>query len=125
MNRGGEILAGNVIFILLNLIFLVILIVFLFRQGGDVAALEQAYAKQIALIIDSAKPGMKITLDMEDAFESGEWFKENYPSAVKITDNIVTVKLSEESSYSYSFFNDVSASVDVYPEGGLLIIVNG
>ncbi len=108
-NKRGVILAENIIFIVLNLVFLTILILFLFLKMGDVSVLEEKYAKQIALIIDSAKPVMEIKLNMKDAIEKAE--KEKWEGRmVVIQDNIVTVKLREKGGYSYSFFNDVDAT---------------
>jgi hypothetical protein len=122
--KRGNILTGNVIFIILSLVFLSLLILFIFRQGAGINTLEQSYSKQIALLIDSAKPGMKITLDMEDAKNSGgDWFKKNYPKSVRVNGNIVTVQLSEKSGYEYSFFNDVKPSFDIYPEGKIFILI--
>ncbi len=114
MKKRANVLTENIIFIILNLVFLTILFLFLFSKIGGAAVLEERYAKQIALIIDSAEPGMSITLKMEDAFKEvkdEEWDEENM---VSITDNLVTVKLSEKSGYSYSFFNNVDA--DAYPK---------
>ena len=109
MHKRGNILTENIIFIVLNFIFLVILILFLFSKMGDVAFLEEKYAKQIALIIDSAKPGMNISLNMEDAVEKAE--DENWKGKiVSIQDNIVTVKLKDGNGCSYSFFNNVEIS---------------
>ncbi|GAJ19854.1 unnamed protein product, partial [marine sediment metagenome] len=62
----------NIIFIVLNLIFLIILIVFLVSRMGSNSVLEEKYAKQIAMIIDSAKPAMEIHLNMEDAINKRE-----------------------------------------------------
>ena len=76
---------------------------------GDAAVLEEKYAKQIALIIDSAKPGMEISLNMEDAVEKAN-DKEWKGKIVSISDNIVTVKLTDGGGYSYSFFNNVGLS---------------
>ncbi len=124
--KRGELLVSNVVFIILNVVFIAILAVFIFRQGGGVVHLEESYAKQIALALDSARPGMKITIDMLDGKKADEeWFGENYSEAVKVVGNVVTVKLSEDSGYSYSFFNDVKPSLDVYPEGTLVILVRG
>jgi len=117
-------LIGNVVFIILNLVFLSILILFIVNKGGGIESLEQSYAKQIALIVDGAQPGMKITIDMLDGAEAGaEWYEENYAGSVRYVDNVVYVKLSEESGYSYSFFNDVEISYDVYPEGQVVMVV--
>ena len=110
MKKRGQILVENIIFIVLNLIFLTILILFLYSKTGGEAILEEKYSKQIALLIDSAKPSMTIQLNMEDAIEKAEdngWDKDKI---VSISGNTVTVKLREKGGNSYSFFNDVNIS---------------
>ncbi|GAG14340.1 unnamed protein product [marine sediment metagenome] len=105
-------LAENIIFIVLNLIFLTILILFLFSRMGSGAVLEEKYSKQIALVLDSAKPGMMIHINMEDAIEEAkkELGEDKIGGLVVINGNIVTVRLGEGLGYSYSFFNDVDAT---------------
>ena len=107
----------NVVFIILNVVFLAILVLFIFLKSGDVAILEENYAKQIALMVDAARPGMIITLDMMDAVEEADKEAWNHNDIINIQENIVTVKLRKEGSYSYSFFNDVEVYVDVFPKG--------
>lgn len=111
-NKKGNILTENIIFIVLNLAFITILLLFLFSKIGSAAVLEEKYAKQIALLIDSSKPIMTIHLNMEDAVKTAE--KENFPlgEIVTINGNIVTVKLREDGGYSYSFFNDVDTTAN-------------
>ena len=108
--KRGQILVENIIFIILNLVFLTILILFISSKSGGEAVLEEKYSKQIALIIDSAKPGMIIHLNMENAIKKAKnnGFKENI---VSISGNTVTVKLREKGEYPYSFFNDVGVSI--------------
>ena len=106
-SKKGNVLMENIVFIILNLIFLTILILFLLKQGGGAIILEQAYAKQIALLIDSAKPGAEIYLNMEKGKKVAEKNSVEFKDVVKINNNIVMVKLSEEGGYEYSFFNDV------------------
>jgi len=106
MGKRGTILVENIIFIVLNLVFLTIVFLFLFSKMGDAAILEEKYAKEIALIIDSAKPGMNISLNMKDAVEKAN--DEKWKGKIVIINgNVVTVKLREKGGYSYSFFNDV------------------
>lgn len=114
MKKRGEILVENVIFIVLNIIFVSILIFFLFKQGSGAILLEQTYSKQIALMIDSAKPAMEIKLNMEKAKEVAEENKLDFSEAVSIAGNVVNVKLSQKGGYEYSFFNDVE--VKAFPE---------
>jgi len=122
----GTILIENVIFIILNLAFITILILFIAKQGSGEALLEQAYAKKIALIIDASKTGTEIFLDMSDApGVSEEWWNDNYANAVKVDGNLVTVKLREKGGYSYSFFNGVTPIIDMNPEGKLYLVIRG
>jgi len=113
-NKRGDILVENVIFIVLNIIFVSILILFLFRQGSGAGLLEQTYSKQIALMIDSAKPVMEIKLNMEKTKKIAEENKFDFKDVVSITGNVVNIKLSQKGGYEYSFFNDVE--VKAFPE---------
>lgn len=106
----ANLLVEDVIFIVLNLVFLSIMILFLVLRMGNAGVLEESYAKEIALIIDSAKPGMIIHLNMEEGIKVAEkeLGKENINDMVKITGNIVTVRLRKDGGYTYSSFNNVN-----------------
>ncbi len=125
-NKKGNILTENIIFIVLNLVFLSILVLFLFTKMGSSAVLEEKYAKQIALIVDSAKPGMIIHLNMEDAIETALDEGRNLKEVVLIRDNIITVQLREKGGYSYSFFNDVrvDANLDTTNKEEYFFVIN-
>ena len=116
LKKKGQILAENVIFIVLNLIFLTILIFFVYSKAGSEARLEEKYSKQIALIVDSAKPGMIIYLNMEDAISKANSNNFDLKKIVSINNNKVTVKLRDNGENSYYFFNNVNAKA--YPEDG-------
>jgi len=115
MEKKGNILTENFIFIILNLTFLAIMIIFIFLRMNSDAASEEMWAKQIALNIDAAKPGMVIELDMKKEIEVAEKKGLTPRDAVRISGNEVVVALSHDGGYSYSFFNDVKVSVDVFP----------
>ena len=72
MQKRGNILTENIIFIILNLVFVVILVLFIFSRMSGEGVLEEKYAKQIALIVDGAKPVMEIHLNMQDAVEKAK-----------------------------------------------------
>jgi hypothetical protein len=129
MKNKGEILVENVIFIILNLIFLSILVIFILKQSSGAVMLEDSYAKQIALLIDSAKPQnseVVIQLDMGDGSKIDKtWFAQNFNRVLNVEGSVVNVKLSEKGGSSYSFFNDVAVSTEVGPTGQALIIIRG
>ena len=129
--RKASLLVENIVFIILNLLFLTILVLFISRQGSGAIILEQSYAKQIALILDSAKPGMTISLDFEKGIER---IKENFgevyytdtskfnSTIVTFKNNIVTVKLKggNRQGESYSFFNTELNKFGYYVRDGKL-----
>jgi len=117
----------NVIFIVLNILFISILALFIYKQGNGAIVLEQSYAKNIALLIDSAKPVSELRLNMEDAMDLAEKNGVDREQIVKIENNIVTVKLNKNSGYQYSFFNDVDATAypDIFPNKNYIIKING
>jgi len=121
-NRRANILTENIVFIVLNLVFLTILILFVFSKAGSAAVLEEKYAKQIALIIDSAKPVMTIKLNMQDALDEKENGFEG--DIVAIGNGVVTVKLREKGGYSYSYFNDVEVNNPYFDGDDLILIIN-
>ena len=121
--KKGSVLVENVIFIILNIAYLSILIFFLSKQGSGVIVLEQSYAKNIALLIDSAKPVMEMKLNMEDAINLAQKNGVNKEDIVRVDENIVTVKLTPKGGYGYSFFNEVDISC--YPDGkDYIFIIN-
>jgi hypothetical protein len=109
--RGITLLLENIIFIILNLIFIAILITFLVSKSGSASVLEEKYAKEIALVLDASQPGMMITINMADAISTAQqnFGKNNVTDdIVTLSNNVVTVKLGTPKGYSYSFFNNVT-----------------
>ncbi len=107
MEKRGVILVENIVFLILNLLFISILVLFLLKQGEGAIILEETYAKQISMVIDSAKPVMAIQMDLEKGKKISDSKDIEFSEIVRIQENIVTVKLTEKGGYSYAFFNDV------------------
>jgi len=120
--KKGNILTENLVFIILNVIFLIILLLFLFKQGEGAIILEESYAKQIALLIDGAKPGMIIQMNMEKGITLAEKNGLNAEDIVFISGNIITVKLSKKGGYSYSFFNDIDVTYHLDKDNYVFVI---
>lgn len=114
MSKKGEILIENVVFIILNVMFLAILILFLMKQGQGAVLLEGSYAKEAALLIDDAKPGMIFILNMETGMKVAEENGIDFSDVVEVGNNYVSVKLTDKGGYRYTFFNKVNVST--YPD---------
>ena len=125
--KGSDLLQQYVIFILLNLVFLVILLTFLYSRGNGAIVLEESYSKNIALLIDASTPVMEMKINMDKAFDLADSKGISRDEIVKIENNSVIVKLTSDSGYTYNFFNDVdvTAYADVYPNKNYIIKING
>ncbi|MBU2612637.1 MAG: hypothetical protein KKB62_02865 [Nanoarchaeota archaeon] len=114
MKKRGEILAENVIFLVLNIIFLTILVLFLLKQAGGAVLIEGSYSKEIALLVDSAKHGTIINVNLQKAKEVSDENGIDFSEILKIADGYVTIKLSDKGGSSYHYFNDINVSY--YPD---------
>lgn len=120
-NKRG-LLYPEIIFIVLNLVFFAVMLIFIWNSTGGKSLVEERYAKQLALMIDEAKPVMSIAVDMQDALQIASKNKIDKESIVKINteEKKVTVKLSAGRGYSYGFFSNTKISSRI--EGSILLI---
>jgi len=108
MKKGSETMAMIITAIAIILIITASTLVFM-RSGATGKAIEyEAKAKQIAMLIDSAKPGTAIFVDSEIAIEENE--------VVVIANNVKEAR--------YSFFNKADISFRK-TEGGTEITLAG
>ena len=108
---GLDAINHNVIFIIFLLVMVGIALYFVVSRLNSSGVMEEKYAKEIALSLDAAHPGMVITLNMSDAVAAAEKSlgEKNLDKMVSIKGNQVTVKLtSGGQGYTYSFFNNVT-----------------
>ena len=108
-NKKADILHENVIFIILNVVFFSMMLVFIYLQGSSVHLAEEETAKQISLLIDASRPNTVLEINLEKLFLEAEKEGINRENVVNIdeTKNLVIVRASENSFYEYSYFNDV------------------
>lgn len=118
MNKKAlNIFIGTIVFIVLIIIFISGLIYAVARAGSQAPLYEQAYAKQIVLIINKAEPGMNIEIDLFDLYNLAE--KNKYDGQLINIDNNnnkINVKLTNGNGYNYYYFNDVKISWNINSE---------
>src|SRR3989344_3135288 len=111
--RGSTELAETIMFIVLNLVFFSVLLLFAAKSTSNAGVYEQAYAKQIALMINEAKNDTIYWIDMKKGmdFAKSAEYAGQYVSFGKEGD--VNLKLSgkDKSGYSYRYFTDYSIDV--------------
>jgi len=126
--RGSvDLMSSVVIFILLNVLFFSAMFAFVYISGSKARIYEQAYSKQIALVLDEAKKGTNITLDLSKVYEVAR--KEKRFDKMIILDtanNIIEVRLQNSGEgYKTRYFSSSNIKMleNRYGEK-LLIYVN-
>ena len=124
--KGDTVVFETVIFIVLNIIFFAALMFFVWKSASGAGVYEQTYAKQIALMIDGAKPEMTLYLDMSDGITIAQKkaSKENIKNIVIIDqkNNRVIVDLSGKGKgYSFQYFSGYEIKSEMI--GNLLRII--
>jgi hypothetical protein len=118
--KGITILVENVIYVVLVLLFFTILFLFVSNQAAGTSELEEAYAKQIALILDASEKENVIILNIEDLIS--EIIDVNDNDLIRIDGNKVCVKLENSGGYCYGYFNDLNIEKELDKEGGNLVL---
>lgn len=108
--KASKILKDNLVYMILLLIFLVGMVVFVSSQMNGARVWSDYYAKETVKIINLAKPGDDITLDIHKATEIA--IKNGVPTFSEIItfdnpNNEVCYKLSKGRKTCYYFFNEV------------------
>ena len=120
--RGDNPLPEQIMFISLNIIFFGAMLAFIIKSGTGAYTYEEAYSKQIALLIDNAKQNTTIVLNINDGVNIA---KKNGKSIdiVKIDkeNNEVQVSLDNRGGYKFKFFNDINVNTSI--DGGNLTLI--
>lgn len=113
LNKNGQIGTETVIFIVLNILFFGSLLYFLFHSAGSAAIYEQAYAKQIALLIDNAKPDSTIYVNIDKLISIANSNGVRPENIVRIDEvnKRVIVSLVDKKGYSMQYYSDYSLAL--------------
>jgi hypothetical protein len=113
----------EILFLLLNIIFFGSLMFYLYETSTGTLIYEEAYSKQIALLIDSSKPPMQIIVNIEELTKLAQENKIPTDKIITIKDNKVIVKLSLNKGTGFEFFTDydVNSYID---ENNLILNIN-
>lgn len=108
--NGSNLLWSNAIYIIFALIFFSMVLFFLRNHYFQASFYENYYSKEISKVINLAKPGDEIFLDVQKATEIAQ--KQSLGSFSEIfqfdnVNNEICVQLSNDREKCYFYFNDV------------------
>jgi hypothetical protein len=110
-NKNGVVM-GAVLFILLNIMFFSMALLFVRdRTGGDEVK-EKILAKEIALFINSAEPETLILFDIQEYRDIASENRIPDERMIKIEDGKVIVAL-KGTEFSYPYFSDYKISGNI------------
>jgi hypothetical protein len=110
--RGQDLVLPIVIFLILNIAFFTLMLVFVQRVSSNAIVYEEIYAKKIGLILNRAEPGMSLQIDVTPiikiALKNGIQTKD-MQEVIKIDTEkgIVTVMARKEGGFSYPYFSKI------------------
>ena len=105
--RGAsDMLYGTVLFLVANILFFVIVGVGIAKVGTPEIVKEEAFAKQIALLIDGSNSGTKIEIDVSDLLAAAKENKIDPIIILNCNRNEVFVKVTDASGYSFKYFTE-------------------
>jgi hypothetical protein len=125
IGKRGSMTSEEMVFVILNIIFFFILLFFVVTTSSNAAVFEHFYAKKIALLIDGAKPGTVISLDVSQGVEVAEKNSVRLENTFDFKDGFVYVKLSSREAYRFPVFNDVKIddSFQVDSDGTVKLVI--
>ena len=123
--RADSLMFEMVIFLVVNVVFFIIMLLFVQSAGSKAFVYERVYSKELALLIDNAKPGMEIELDVSKYYEFAE--KNKFTGKIIEIDNEknkVKIRLTQGGGYEYVFFRglDVAWNIKKEEKSHLLIL---
>jgi len=101
---AAALLTGTVIFIVLNVIVIAIMILGISRVGTAATLYEEGHAKQIALLIDAAKPGTTIKIDLSELYQIAIDTKVEPEINIDCEGNKVLVRVTQGEGSTSTFF---------------------
>jgi hypothetical protein len=108
--KAEELVSEELIFIILNTIFFLVLVLFIVRVGSSDNSLEEQYAKKIALVLDQMKPNMEVTMDISELYAlavKNKYTGENNLLVLPIKNGKISVKASSRGGYSFYTFSSL------------------
>ena len=109
--KGAGVLAeGEVVFILLNIIFFFMLLWFVNNECRGTDMKEKILAKEVSMFINSAEPGTLLLVNIKEYKDIAEGNK--ITNFIRLQDGKVVVSLSG-SEFSYPYFSDYSVEGNV------------
>ena len=105
----GDLQMSTVIFLIILVLLVGGMSFVIFKQREGVGIWEQYYSQEVARVVNMAKPGDEITIDVnkatEIALDNGVRFSDIFN--FNNVNNEVQVKLSHSGVTSYKYFNEV------------------
>ncbi|MFH1425147.1 MAG: hypothetical protein ABIG28_00240 [archaeon] len=110
----GETLWNNTIYLIILMIFVVTIITYVWLQMNGAAIWSQYYSKEFTKVINFAKPGDEIALDIHKATKVAIDNDVPFEDIFKFDNskNKLCIKLSPNRKTCYSYFNQVNIVED-------------
>jgi hypothetical protein len=108
----------TIIFLILNLVFISIMLIFVWSSGQGAFIYESMYAKKLVLFVDYSKPGMSVFFNVTEIVKiaeekglKGQDLEEIFK--VDNENNEIIVDISGKGGHKYKFFSDYDVETKI------------
>ena len=121
-----NVITSTVVYLLIAILFFAGMLLILWNQTNGASVWEEYYSKELTKLINLAKPGDEIIIDVQKATQVAKGNEVATFSEIFSFDNAekkVCVKLSQGRQTCYSYFNDVivvSPDLKLIPKNNIL-----
>jgi uncharacterized protein YigE (DUF2233 family) len=108
-------LLETIVFLILNIAFFGVMMIFAYNSGSQSFIYEQAYAKQLALLVDNAKPDMVVMVNIDELIPITLKKNKDINKVFSVDEktNEIRVNLNQKGGYGYKYFSDNSVKLEV------------
>lgn len=117
----------TIIYILLLMVYIGVFLFYIRDSLSGATVMEEVYAKKVALMLDDARPGTEIRMDVSEIVQLAVYNKKTIDRAkietfkIDPLKNIIIVSLgSGDGGYSYSYFSNYKIeafNLNIIPQG--------
>ncbi|MEM4181900.1 MAG: hypothetical protein QXX68_01970 [Candidatus Pacearchaeota archaeon] len=112
-NKRADMIYPIVIFIVLNIIFMSLMLIFVNRVSSEALRYEEIYAKKIGLMLNRAERGDFFEINITDLIKNAQKnrmdskFMQEEMIIINTTESFVQIKTKKEGGFVYHFFSKI------------------
>lgn len=122
ISKKAELTTEQIIFLVLNLLFFVLIFFFVWRAGNSLSAYEEFYAKKIGLALNELELNTEVHLSLKPLYDKMRRGTEK-ELIIEVKEGKLFLRASKNSKgFEYNLLRSIPMDLIIDPENKILII---